>query len=696
MPCGAGACAVDDLDYVRCGDIVRFSASGHEYQVQRASRGRPSVTLLRDGMILARDRVDLNSTKSRADFAKVIRQQGDTEAIVAELLALAHILDADGTDDQSEATDHSPLYEATDEGIIWHKRIGDRTIPIPVADFAAYIVEEIVEDDGAEQRTLFMLEAEVAGVTKAVTVAAEAFGRMTWVVTLIGALATIYAGMAEHMRAAIQTLSRARGVAQTRVYTHIGWRRLEVGWSYLHAGGALGADGSVEGIAVRLAGRLQPFALPIPPEGLDLQLAVHASLRFFGLAPDTVTMPLYAALWRAPLAPARFAIHLVGQTGEGKSEVSAFIQQHWGAGLHARNLPGSWSSTDNALEDLLFAAADAIVVVDDFAPGATQGDMTALYHKAERIFRNQGNGAGKQRLRADLTPRPAKPPRGLLFSTGEVTPQGHSVRGRMLEVELPAGVLDWAQLTRCQEDAANGLLAQAMAAYLLWLAPHMDEVRSGLAREVAELRSQATQEGQHRRTPELVAELGVGLQVFLTFVVEVGALTQKEAAQLWGRGWAALGEVAAAQVEHQAENEPAQRYLRLLAAAITSGAAHVADETGEAPAGWERWGWNEVQIGSGGYLRAERRSRGDRIGWVEGDDLYLEPDASYRVAFSFARQSGGTIGVSAQTLRKRLHERGLLASTETTNGQRSILVRRVLGGEKRRVLHLHVSMFYPQ
>ncbi len=38
----------------------------------------------------------------------------------------------------------------------------------------------------------------------------------------------------------------------------------------------------------------------------------------------------------------------------GKSELSALVQQHWGAGLTARNLPGSWSGTGNALESLAY------------------------------------------------------------------------------------------------------------------------------------------------------------------------------------------------------------------------------------------------------------------------------------------------------------------------------------------------------
>ena len=85
------------------------------------------------------------------------------------------------------------------------------------------------------------------------------------------------------------------------------------------------------------------------------------------------------------------ASHLVGPTGSGKSELAALAQQHYGAGLDARHLPGNWSSTENALESLAFVVKDALVVVDDFAPTGRQYDVQAMHRKADRLFRAQGN-----------------------------------------------------------------------------------------------------------------------------------------------------------------------------------------------------------------------------------------------------------------------------------------------------------------
>jgi hypothetical protein len=76
--------------------------------------------------------------------------------------------------------------------------------------------------------------------------------------------------------------------------------------------------------------------------------------------------------------------------------------------------------------------------------------------------------------------------------------------------------------------------------------------------------------------------------------------------------------------------------------------------------------------------------QGTRIGWVVVDDLYIDPAISYEVAQQMAGSEG--LPVSAQTLRRRLRERGLLASTETC--RQMLLVRRILERVPREVLHL--------
>ena len=91
--------------------------------------------------------------------------------------------------------------------------------------------------------------------------------------------------------------------------------------------------------------------------------------------------------------------------------------------MNARQLPASWSSTANALEAIAFAAKDALLTVDDFAPSGGQNDINRYHKEAERLFRGQGNSAGRLRMRADSSLRPEKAPRGMILATGEDIPR---------------------------------------------------------------------------------------------------------------------------------------------------------------------------------------------------------------------------------------------------------------------------------
>src|ERR1035438_4677588 len=80
-------------------------------------------------------------------------------------------------------------------------------------------------------------------------------------------------------------------------------------------------------------------------------------------------------------------------------------------------------------------------------------------------------------------------------------------------------------------------------------------------------------------------------------------------------------------------------------------------------------------------------AEGTRIGWVAGNDLYLDPLASYQTAQALA--GAERIPVSEQALRHQLRKCGFLASLDTGRGM--LQVRRTLAGRPRQVLHLRAS-----
>ncbi len=164
----------------------------------------------------------------------------------------------------------------------------------------------------------------------------------------------------------------------------------------MQAGGAIGPSGTVANSQVRVPLPLKHYRMCSPSDS-DRAQAVRSSLSFLSVAPDRITLPLFAAVYRAPFGGVDFSLFLMGRTGTFKTALAALCQQHFGAAMDASCLPAHFASTANALEELAFCAKDALLVVDDFAPTGGAGD-SALYAAAERLFRASGNYQGRGRM----------------------------------------------------------------------------------------------------------------------------------------------------------------------------------------------------------------------------------------------------------------------------------------------------------
>jgi hypothetical protein len=255
--------------------------------------------------------------------------------------------------------------------------------------------------------------------------------------------------------------------------------------------------------------------------------------------------------------------------------------------------------------------------------------------------------------------------------------------------------VDFGRLTACQADAAAGLYAGAMAAYVSWLAPAFEERVREFKAGAARLRDELAGEGRHRRTPTMIGELIAGFNLFLRFAVEVGAITEAEAASLGGRCRRALLEAADAQDVHLQESDPCERYFRLLRAALASGRAFVAGIGGGRPDGSPRpWGWRAVEDGDPrppGPCAGDGwwRPQGRLVGWLDGPNLYLEAEAAYAAANDLAGEQGESLATSRAVMHKRLHEAGRLVTVDAR--RRRLTVRKTIGDARQEVLHVRAA-----
>ncbi len=257
----------------------------------------------------------------------------------------------------------------------------------------------------------------------------------------------------------------------------------------------------------------------------------------------------------------------------------------------------------------------------------------------------------------------------------------------MLILDLEKGVISPSKLSQCQQDALDGRYVIAMSGFVQWIAGRHDEVLSEFKRRVAALRSKALQNSAHARTPEIVANLQGGLEMYLEFAEEKGAICRHEHQEWTEVCWEALSEAAAAQGKHQAATEPTVRYISTLRALLTSGHAHFAARDGGPPkrspdaCGW-RFAQSDIWLPHGAC-----------IGWIDDADLFIEPTAAYRMVQVALRDAGEVLAISEQTLSKRLKEKGLLASVDTA--RQTLTIRRSIGGSTKNVLHFSRATILP-
>jgi hypothetical protein len=110
-----------------------------------------------------------------------------------------------------------------------------------------------------------------------------------------------------------------------------------------------------------------------------------------------------------------------------------------------------------------------------------------------------------------------------------------------------------------------------------------------------------------------------------------------------------------------ADEHAAERFLSLLGSVLSQKQAYLTSPQGGQPDAAGRWGWETMPMFEGQYHPPSGKPM---IGWVQGQDLYLDPEAAYAAVQDLAHEQGGSLGVGAKTVWKRLKEKDLLESAD--------------------------------
>jgi hypothetical protein len=423
-------------------------------------------------------------------------------------------------------------------------------------------------------------------------------------------------------------------------------------------------------------GNLKDFALPNPAkeELRAIREAVRDSLALLDLVPDSLGVPVLGAVYRAPLGRFNAVVFPVGKTGNNKTAFLVFAQNHYGAKWTDQHLPEAWGSTGNFLEKSSYLAKDVLFIIDDFKPKGARSEVEKQHAQISKIISGVADGKGRGRMGADGKLKAGFFPRGLIMSSAESTPRGHSDLARMVVIEVRKKLVDSLAKSEAFYGAADkgreGVYALALAAYIQGLAGGLDTVEVGSKTHRERIRTLAPCfEGAHGRTGRNAAELAYGWEVFLSFAVAVGAITEHEAGKLWGRVGAALSATSEDQGDYLKEADPIERALRILSGLLSSGKGYLEDlKTGLTPpsniapmCGYQR---REDQNGGESFYP---RSGGKLLGWYakEGGDswAFFDPEVLHAALQDVAMSQGVVLEDSSKlytNMRDTMHPRGLM------------------------------------
>lgn len=567
-------------------------------------------------------------------------------------------------------------HKMVDGKTLWEDEKGNW---MPIANFEARIVEELRFVDGETVKRTYLITGIVKGEkTGPVQVPAENFPSMSWAANAWGSQAIVYprAGAKDQVRTAIQLESEP---IVTTIYTHTGWVMIDDVPHYLSNDSAITPAGQRSDLRVQLPPDLRRYSFPVLTQDACVP-AVRASLALANLGPPDVGWAILGALYRVVISPVDFAVHISGRTGTFKSEYAALFQSHWGA-CTARELPASWSSTANALESLAYHAKDAIMVCDDFIPCGTSWQVKTYQKTADQLIRAQGNQAGRARLTDKSNLQRTMYPRGLILSTGEDTPEGHSVRARMFIAELAPGDIKPANLTKAQRD--REMYPTALGCFIQWIAQDRKGRREQVERVAKEIRDANLRIG-HARTPPTLGQILAGISLLLEFAVDVKAIQTKTANKLYTAATDAVTRLATQQAEYLTAADPADQFLNILRGILAANAGHLKAKNGGIPPNALLLGWTSI----GDPSDLEFKPHGPRMGWVDSQRkiAYLDAAVAYD---TIRRHSRGAITITRQTLYKRLREAGHLARTDDTRNRNTVRV--ALEHASRQVLALHLA-----
>ncbi len=488
--------------------------------------------------------------------------------------------------------------------------------------------------------------------------------------------------------------AQSRDAREETLHAATGWTEVQGRRAFIHAGGAITSTGVLE-IATDLPQKLQSMRLEAPstPATVEDDLAESIGLLFEDWMPHRVAFVLAGIAYRSILPANALVALMVAPPGSGKTAISMIAGEHFYPAMSQANKcflsMAALGSTAKSAQMIQHRAKDALMVIDDFPPQTSSADRRAGADQSAMI-RASYDRAARDVLSQDRRMVPGPVPRCAVLSSAEYAPADTGARERALVVPMPWGVCPPVDEIASAQSPAR---ARARSRFMAWVIQQTakvsaEDVEAWTSERDAHYGAALRAQGYDARTSEHVAKLLTGWAWVVSRLAAAGILP--ELAQQWLEGpvWAAALDAAAANHDPDADVTPADQLVRMIGDVLGRGHVASASSPDSPPSGLDPagCGWS---VAPG--MSVIHRARGDRLGWVREDRLWLDPATVLSAVQRLAVDEGVQLAANSVAAASSLLATASLGMISDP-GKHSHRVR--VGGLRHRVWDVPVSLFW--
>ena len=592
-----------------------------------------------------------------------------------------------------------PRYDYRGDGTYYLTQTMTKNGPLvsesKVCNFSARILRTVEVEDSEVKEWTHDLETTFRGKRKVIEVTDAQLNDPTSFISLIDSRCSIAPQKKGHVSQSIRE-APSDDFEHDFVYASSGWKTIDGERCFLFSGGAITPNGLREDIEVDLGSEaFKNYRFERVATDDEVRSLAGPVLRLLDHGKNKVNLPLFCSMFSTPLG-LRTTSWYTGKTETGKTHLVALFLNFFGSEWTVDNLPGSWAASAAWGRAALHSLRHLPLVMDDYKVDASSKDPQALSRIANEMVTSVYNGSHAGRANPDGTARESKPPQSSLISTGETTFSGESAHTRMVEVILSKNYAETFDQTIYEEAIARrSEFAPFMASYLQWAAQNYETVVASIPEQEARfrkliekrLREFAAANGenasQFARPAGVLTRLLLGGINLFKFLYEKGAISNSDFSKL---SELLIDDLVRATVAKRAEidaNRHERSCLDAIRSLLDSKKAHLADASdGTEPRTPIVCGWSKRQGKDGSVYEP----KGDCIGWIDSNYVYLDWKTTHRVLLREFRHDE-FVHLGDRVLLRQLKEQQMLAKTDGPNN----CPKKTIAGKSKRVAWLHAE-----